>query len=162
MSTQISKESVNQVKEQLKDFISFIVTYSVDRKHPDFYSYIRACVALFWQRKTYDLGANGSEEIWPDDGEKPMSHEEAIQKIKEKVIPFLEKAKVEVTPLLQQEKSNLLPAEQWILKFMPLYNSIQALFTKKQAAQTGPSESHRQRMRELLDELRRLLDESDV
>jgi hypothetical protein len=162
MSTQISKESVNQVKEQLKDFIELILTRSVDKKHPEFYSCIRACVALFWQRKTYDYGVNGSGEIWPDDGEKPMSHEEAIQKIKEKVIPFLEQAKQQVIPLLEQEKSNLPPASQWILKFMPLYNSIQALFPKKQTAQTGPSESHRQRMRELLDELRRLLDESDV
>jgi len=162
MSTQISEDSVNEVKERLKDFIELIVTRSVDRNHPKFYSYIRACVALFWQSKTYDLGPNGSEEIWPDDGEKPMSHEEAIQKIKEKVIPWLEQAKQQVIPLLEQEKSNLPPAAQWILKFMPLYNSIQALFPKKQAAQTGPSESHRQRMRELLDELRRLLDESDV
>ena len=162
MSTQISEDSVHEVKERLKDFIELIVTRSVDRKYPAFYSYIRACVALFWQRKTYDYGVNGSGEIWPDDGEKPMSHEEAIQKIKEKVIPWLEQAKQQVIPLLEQEKSNLPPASQWILKFMPLYNSIQALFTKKQTAQTGPSESHRQRMRELLDELRRLLDESDV
>jgi hypothetical protein len=162
MSTQISEDSVMEVKKRLQVFIEYIVTFSVDKKHPTFYSYIRACVALFWQHKTYDLGANGSAEIWPDDRALPMSHEEAIQKIKDKVIPFLEQAKEQVTPLLQKEKSNLLPAEQWILKFMPLYNSIQALFTKKQAAQTGPSESHRQRMRELLDELRSLVDQSDV
>ena len=162
MSTQISKESVKQVKEQLKDFIELIVTRSVDTKHPEFYSYIRACVALFWQRKTYDYGPNGSGEICPDEGEKLMSHEQAIQKIKENVIPWLEQAKEQVKPLIEQEKSNLPPASQWILKFMPLYNSIQALFPKKQAAQTGPSESHRQRMRDLLDELRRLIDESDV
>jgi hypothetical protein len=149
MSTQISEDNVNEVKKRLKDFIELIVTYSVDKNHPAFYSYIRSCVALFWQRKTYDYGSNDSGEIWPDDGKKPMSHEEAIQKIKEKVIPWLEQA-----------KSNLPPASQWMSKFMPLYNSIQALFSKKQTAQTGPS--NRQRMRELLDELRRLLDESDV
>ena len=124
MSTQISEESVNQVKKQLKDFIELIVTHSVDTKRPEFYSYIRACVALFWQRKTYDYGGNGSGEIWPDDGKKPMSHEEAIQKIKDKVIPWLEQAKEQVKSLLEQEKSSLLPASQWILKFMPLYLSL--------------------------------------
>jgi hypothetical protein len=162
MSTQISKESVNQVKEQLKDFIHLILTRSVDTNHPEFYSYIRACVALFWQRKTYDYGTNGSGEIWPEDGALPMSLEKAIQKIKDNVIPWLEQAKQQVTPFLEQEESNLLPAERWILKFMALYDSIQALFTKKQATQTGPSKSNRQRMRELLDELRSLVDQSDV
>ena len=162
MSTQISEAQVHKVKEQLKDFIEFIVRHSVDTNHTVFYSYIRACVALFWQRKTYNYGPNVSGEIWPDDGEKLMSHEEAIQKIKENVIPWLEQAKEQVKSLLEQEQSNLPPASKWILKFMPLYNSIQALFPKKQAAQTGPSESHRQRMRDLLDELRRLLDSPDV
>jgi hypothetical protein len=52
--------------------------------------------------------------------------------------------------------------------FQQLCNDIEALFPEKQAGRTeqtgrtGPSESHRQRMRELLDELRRLVDQSDV
>ena len=90
MSTQISEDIVNTVKERLKGFLEYIITYSVDRTQPDFYRCIRSCVVLFWQRKTYDYGTNDSGETWPN--QKPMSHEEAIQKIKEKVIPLLKTA----------------------------------------------------------------------
>ena len=149
MSTQISEDNVNTVKQRLLSFLEHINQYSVEKSQPEFYGCIRSCVALFWVRKTYDYSPNGSGESFTD--QKPMPHQEAIQKIKEKVIPLLKEAN---SHLPQDSPSRP--------DFLRLYNSIQALFPEKQSGGTGTSESHRQRMRDLLDELRRLLDQSDV
>ncbi len=149
MSTQISEDNVNTVKQGLLSFLEHINKYSVEKSHPEFHGCIRSCVALFFVRKTYDYGPNVSGEYFT--GQKQIPHQEAIQKIKENVIPFLNKA-----------NSHLPQDSQWRPDFLRLYNSIQAFFPEKQPARTGPSESHRQRMRDLLDELRRLLELSDV
>ena len=149
MSTQISEDSVNTVKQGLLTFVELVISRSVDKTQPTFYACIRECVMPFFVRKTYDYGTNGSGEFWTD--QKPIPHQEAIQKIKEKVIPLLKKANSHLP-----QDSALRP------DFLRLYNSIQALFPEKQSGGTGTSESHRQRMRDLLDELRRLLDQSDV
>jgi hypothetical protein len=100
-------------------------------------------------RKTYDYGPNFSGETWSD--QKSIPHQEVIQKIKEKVIPLLKTA-----------KSHLVQNSAYVPIFKQLCNDIETFFPEKQAGGTGPSESHRKRIRELIDELRRLLDESDV
>ena len=155
MSTQISEDSVNTVKERLRSFLEYINQFSVDKTLPEFYQPIRSCVALFWLRRTYDYGPNSSGETWPD--QKQIPHDEAIRKIKETVIPLLNKA-----------KSHLDRNAAYVPEFEKLHSYISDFFPEKQTARTqqtgrtGPSESNRQRMRELLDELRRLLDQSDV
>jgi hypothetical protein len=159
MSTQMSEDSVNTVKERLRSFLEYINQYSVDQTQPEFYKCIRSCVALFWQRKTYDYGPNSSGETWSD--QKQIPHEEAIKIIKERVIPSLKTAQSIVL-------KNSLQNKGYAQHFQQLCNDIEALFPEKQTGRTeqtgrtGPSESHRQRMRELLDELRRLLEQSDV
>jgi hypothetical protein len=127
----------------------FFFTFSVDQTQPQFYKSIRSCVALFWVSKTYDYGTNGSGETWPN--QKPMPHEEAIQKIKEKVIPLLKTA-----------QSQMVQNSAYVPIFNQLCNDIEAFFPEKQAGGRPLTETHRKRMRELLDELERLLDESDV
>jgi hypothetical protein len=153
MSTQISEDSVNTVKEQLRSFLEHIDTYSVDKTQPEFYRCIRSCVTLFWQRETYYYGPSLSGETWPN--QKPMPHQEAIQKIKEQVIPLFKTAQSHVL-------KNSIQNSDYAQHFQQLCNYIESLFPEKQAGGTGPSESHRKRMRDLIDELRRLLDESDV
>jgi hypothetical protein len=67
--------------------------YQLKEAQTTFYGYIRSCVELFWHKKTESgrYGPRGSSESWNE--EITMSHEEAIQKIKEDVIPCLAKAK---------------------------------------------------------------------
>ncbi len=155
MSTQISEDSVNTMKKRLRSFLENINQYSVGKTQPEFYKCIRSCVALFWIRKTYDFGPNGEEETWPE--QKQIPHDQALRIIKERVIP-----------LLKQAKSILDQNSAYVPEFEKLHTYISDFFPEKQTARTqqtgrtGPSESNRQRMLELLDELRRLLDQSDV
>jgi hypothetical protein len=143
----MSEDSVNTVKQQLLSFLELIDP--VKESQSEFYRCIRSCVTLFWQRKTYDFGPNGSQETWSR--QKPMSHHEAIQKIKEQVIPLLKTA-----------KSHVAQNSKYVQRFQELCNYIEAFFPEKQSGGGGLTETRQNRMRELLDELISLLDESDV
>jgi regulator of replication initiation timing len=79
-----------------------------------------------------------------------MPHEEAIQKIKQEVIPLLKKA-----------KSHLVENSAYVPEFEKLHSYISAFFPEKQAVRTEQT-GRTQKMLQLLDELRRLVDQSDV
>ena len=140
----MSEDDVNKVKLRLHSFLEDISAY--EKSQQEFYACIRTCVALFWVRNVYDFGPNGQHETWPS--KKPMPHQEAIQKIKEKVIPLLNKA-----------KSLVVQSSIYVKSFETLCGYIEALFAEKQAGGGGAEEKRRaaderrERVRVLLHEL---------
>ena len=155
MNTETSKQYVHTVKFRLRQFLEDMNTpgyiYQVKEAQAKFYGYIRSCVELFWHRETTEDGPYGSSESWKE--EITMSHEEAIQKIKEDVIPCLAKAK------------SLLDRNEYYVRvygerFENLCAYIEDFFAfEKQAEGNGETEKRRaaeerqQRVSDLLKEL---------
>jgi len=134
--------------------------YQLKEAQTTFYAYIRSCVELFWHKKTESgpYGPQGSSESWNE--EITMSQQEAIQKIKENVIPYLALAK---SCLDRNEKYVRIYKDS----FEKLCAYIEDFFAEKQAEGNGETEKRRaaeerqQRVRDLLKELWDLLVKSN-